>query len=325
MKFVDMHCDTLMKLFYHDDKEMMNTEYTSVNFERMKRGNQLAQFFAIFIPPRAEFDEKGFSNISDDEYINSLKGILDYNVDKHSDIIAHAYTYEDILTNEKNGKMSSILAIEEGRSVDGKLEKIKKYYDMGVRSLTLTWNFENCFGYPNSFDESLRAKGLKSFGKEAIQYMQELGMLVDVSHLSDGGIFDCLDILDKPFVATHSNARSKTFHPRNLTDDMIRRMGEKGCVSGINFCPAFTTNTDDETKGLAKDYARHARYMADKGGIEFVGLGTDFDGIGGDLELKYSDQMYILENALREVGFSESDMEKIFYKNVLRLLKDSIK
>lgn len=326
MKFIDMHCDTLSKLYFKHDDNLLNNDYTSVTLDRMKKAGQLAQFFAIWIPPRSEFEEEGFADVSDSKYVEDLKIILDENVKKNSDRIEHAYNLDDILKNEKNGKMSAILAVEDGRNIKGDLNRIKEYYDMGVRSLTLIWNNDNCFGFPNSADAEENARGLTHFGKEAIQYMQELGMLVDVSHLSDGGIFDCLDILDKPFVATHSNARSLTGHQRNLTDEMIKQMGKKGCISGVNFLPYFASlSKDDENRGLAINYAKHAKHMADKGGIEFVALGTDFDGIKGELEIKYSDDMYKLEYALKEVGFKSSEIEMMFYKNVERVFKDSVK
>src|SRR5699024_7042079 len=110
------------------------------------------------------------------------------------------------------------------------LRRLHEFYDAGVRLITLTWNYENAAGYPNSRDSSVMRKGLKPFGKVLIEEMNDLGMIIDVSHLSDGGFWDVARRSKKPFIASHSNARAVTSHPRNLTDEMIRAIAEKGGV-----------------------------------------------------------------------------------------------
>lgn len=324
MKYIDMHCDTLSVVARHEGKggDMYDIPYTAIDFKRMKEGQALAQFFAIFTPPREFMEKDGMENWSDDEYVETLSASLHRNVEKYHDIIAMAYNAEDILNNEKSGKMSAVLTMEEGRMVDGSLEKLKHYYDMGVRALSLTWNYANCFGSPNSKDETIMNTGLTPFGKEAVVYMQELGMLVDVSHLSDGGFWDCIHILKKPFVATHSDSRSVQYHSRNLTDEMIRALADKGGVSGINFCPMFLNGKDDSK---VADMARHARHMANVGGMDFVALGSDLDGIRGDLEIDSCEKIQLLVDALKKEKFTEAEIEKIFYKNVLRVMKDAMK
>lgn len=149
-----------------------------------------------------------------------------------------------------------MLTVEDGRMVNGSFDRLEQLAKTGVRAIALTWNFENCFGAPNSRDPKIMSKGLSAFGKEAIEAMNELGILVDVSHLSDGGFYDVAKISKKPFVATHSDCRALAAHPRNLTDDMIRLLAQKGGVSGINFAPAFL----DDTQG--KQYKPHKRYGA---------------------------------------------------------------
>lgn len=168
--------------------------------------------------------------------------------------------------------------------------------------------------------------GLKPFGKEAVVYMQqELGMLVDVSHLSDGGFYDVAALCQKPFIASHSNARALSPHPRNLSDKMLGILGEKGGVAGLNFYGCFLNEDIRCDRSRAKRIAQHARYMADKGGVECVGLGSDFDGIDGNMELTGCEKMPLLWDALKEEGFHESEIEKIAHQNVLRVIGEAMK
>lgn len=186
MGFIDMHCDTLMMAKFKNTGLYDNKE-TAVDFKRMKEAGALAQFFAIFMPDKETYDIFQVKQMPDQEYFDALYALFLAQMKEHRDIIARSYTAKDVLDNEKKGLMSAVLTMEDGRMVNGDFEKLEDFYDLGVRALTLTWNYENCFGFPNSRDAAVMEKGLKPFGKEAIEFMNELGILVDVSHLSDGG------------------------------------------------------------------------------------------------------------------------------------------
>lgn len=327
MKFIDMHCDTLAVLLFRDKEkaDLFDSKIISVDFKRMLAGDQLAQFFAIYLMPHAAFKMLGAEDMPDEEYIAALRKYLLDNVDKHSDIIAMAYNGDDVEKNRARGLMSAVLTMEDGRAVDGKLDNVKRFYDMGIRALSLTWNASNCFGAPNSADPQVMKTGLTPFGKDAVAYMQELGMLVDVSHLSEGGFYDVAAICKKPFVATHSNSIALCPHQRNLTDDQIRILGNTGSVTGINFGPEFL-NMDISCKdSTAAVMAKHARHIANVGGIDCVGLGSDFDGVEGNLEINDCSKMQILIDSLKAEGFTENEIEKIFYRNTLRVMKESMK
>ena len=138
------------------------------------------------------------------------------------------------------------------------------------------------------------------------------GMIVDVSHLSDGGFYDVAGLLKGPFVASHSNSRSLCPHPRNLTDDMLRILGEHGGLAGLNFCPRFLR--PDQNASEIDDMVRHIRHMVNEAGLEAVGLGSDLDGISGDLEISNIRQIPLLERALKKSGFPESAIEKVFWE-----------
>lgn len=327
MQFIDMHCDSLMRLFFEDreNANLYDSKKVSVDFVRMKKGQQLAQFFGVFVPPQAGYQKLGVEPVSDEEYITTCRNYLLDNVAKHEDIIRMAYSGQDIEKNSAEGRMSAVLTMEDGKAVDGKLENLKRYYEMGFRAITLTWNFSNCFGTPCSKEAAVMKEGLTDFGKEAVSYMQELGIIVDVSHLSEGGFYDVADICKRPFVATHSNCIALGPHPRNLTDAQIRVLGCLGGVTGINFSPEFLNEDIESNESTVERMAKHARHIADVGGVECVGLGSDLDGIRGNLEISDCSKVQLLVDGLKKEGFMESEIEKIFYTNVLRVMKDCIK
>lgn len=327
MEFIDMHCDSLSVLLLKDaaNADLYHAKETMVDFERMKNGGQLAQFFAVFLPAPGMLDRFGLQPISDEEYIQTLRSYLLKNVEAHSDLIQMAYNADDLQSNKKQGKMSAVLSMEDGRAVKGNLENVKRIYDMGFRAISLTWNMPNCFGAPNSTDPEIMRAGLTEFGQEAVAYMQELGILVDVSHLSEGGFYDVARICKKPFVATHSNSRAICPHSRNLTDDQLRVLGEAGGVAGLNFGPEFLNRDIQCKNSTAELIAKHARHMADAGGVACVGLGSDFDGIEGDLEISDCSKVCLLEDAFKKEGFSSSEIEKIFHQNVVRVMKEAMR
>lgn len=325
MKYIDMHCDTLyqhMERKFKDD--LFDCKKDCIDIKRLKEGNAQAQFFAMFTTEGGDpvFNDYDFS-IADGQ-VNDMVNFLDENIKKNNNIISYGKSYEDIIENEKNNKISAIFTIEGGHMIDNNLEKIKKYYDMGVRLITLTWNFENSLAYPNSKNMEKNKKGLKKFGKEAVEYMKELGIIVDVSHLSDGGFFDVADIMKSPFVASHSNSRTITNHQRNLTDDMIKKIANNGGISGINFASDFLNERKDNFSSL-EDIVKHLNYMKNKGGENFVAIGTDFDGIENDVEINSCDKMYLLEDRLIKSGWNYSQVEKLFYKNIKRVMRDCFK
>lgn len=253
----------------------------------------------------------------------------------NSDLVAQARTGAEIRSNLKAGKLSALLSIEEGGCCMGSLDHLKTLYDAGARMMTLTWNYENELASPNhpckeryfSFDPQRDQEdhGLKARGIEFVEAMGEMGMLVDVSHLSDAGFYDVCSILKGPFVASHSNARAICGCSRNLTDDMIRLLSEHGGVMGLNFCPEFLEPKDQDPRQTLDAIAAHARHIINVGGRECIGIGTDFDGIGGLLDYGTADRMGALAEGLSEKGFTQEEIEGIFYKNVLRVYDDVLR
>lgn len=318
MHYIDLHCDTLL-LFSRPDApaDGLYENDRSVDLVRMKEADCGAQFFATFMP-----HPDWMHGLSDEQFRQKLYAGLMTAITRHSDLISFAKDFHDYETNRREGRMSAFLTFEDGRMIDGKFENLQRFYTLGYRLITLTWNFANCFGYPNSQDSEIMEKGLTSFGKEAIQQMNQLGMIVDVSHLSDGGFWDVADISKKPFIASHSCCRALTPHTRNLTDPMIRRLAESGGIIGVNFAPEFVGYGIHDKVSSVKRICDHVQHMADVGGTDIIALGSDFDGIGGELEVAYPTDFTKLYDELTRRGFTAADIEKFSHGNAERILKD---
>lgn len=264
--------------------------------------------------------------------ISCLVQVFKEEVAANSDLISQVTNAKEILANDKAGRMSALLSVEEGGCCKGSLEHLKELYDAGARMMTLTWNYENELASPNHPDKehyfafrSVNDHGLKKRGVEFVEAMQDMGMLVDVSHLSDAGFYDVCRIVKGPFVASHSNARAVCGCGRNLTDDMIRKLAEHGGVTGLNFCPEFLEPKDKDPRQSLSAIAAHARHIMNVGGRECLGLGSDFDGISGLLDYGTADTLPLLAEGLEKEGFSQEEIESIFYKNVLRVYNEVLK
>ena len=327
-----MHCDTIERLYLSHSKGKTNESLLENSFQvdlkKMEKGEYLLQNFAMFVPLSAVEDPFKTAMEMVDLYYCELG--------KNSSFIAPVFSFQDILTNQANGKMSALLTIEEGETVLGKLSYLRDFYRLGVRMIALTWNFKNQIGYPNMHPEcektgegmELRTEnGLTPFGIEMIQEMERLGMIVDVSHLSDGGFWDVYHHTSKPFVASHSNVASVQNVCRNLTDEMVRALGERGGVCGLNYCMDFLTweAKKMDTDQLLAVMAEHVRHAADVGGVEVCALGGDMDGIEPNPAIPDVSFVQRLIPALKKKGFHESEIEKIFSGNVLRVYRDILK
>lgn len=317
MRLIDMHCDTLWLMSREKDiKLKKNDGY--VDIEKMKAAGSLAQFFACFIHIDAiEGDDrwnKGYQ-LALDMIARGKREFADCSED-----IALACNCDELMQNYESGRMSAFLTIEEGGILSGDITRLNRLYEEGVRLITLTWNHENCIGFPNSRDVTIMQEGLKPFGIEVVERMNELGMLIDVSHLSDGGFWDVLKHSKKPIVASHSNARTLCPHPRNLSDDMIKALANKGGIAGVNFYPYFLNKNGKVT---AEDIASHIEYIYRKGGEDVVTIGTDFDGFDeGKLGLTHIGEMGKVYDAVKRRGFTERQMEKFWSQNAMRVMKE---
>lgn len=340
MGYIDLHCDALLHFFTEDKFDLFSSELSSVDFLRLHQAGAMAQCFAIYQPTSDELLSKG---MDEDEYIPYIYQKFIQSLSGRESIVAQAVSSRDIIDNHQKGIVSAILTLEDGRSINGKIQKLAEYKDMGIRMITLTWFQKNCFGSPSSDNAELMNAGLTSFGIEAIEKMNELGMVIDASHLSDGGFWDLIHFSKKPFVASHSNCRDLVPHFRNLSDEMIKALANKGGVMGLNFCHFFLRDFSQDMNissnmineilfqhkktnwvSSVEDMVRHVLHAYKIGGEDVLSIGTDFDGIAKEnLEIDSPLQMEKLFTALKKAGLPGTVIEKLMYRNALRVFAET--
>jgi Zn-dependent dipeptidase, microsomal dipeptidase homolog len=291
-----------------------------LDLESMVEAGALAQIFAIYLPSGQDALKEG---IQLDPYslFHEIYKLYQHELSQNRDLILPALSYQDIISNRRAHRMSAILSIEDCQLLDGNLKRLRELYEKGVRLITLLWNKENCIGYPNSSREELHQKGLKPFGIEVVRQMNKLGMIIDVSHMSEGGFYDVVKYSEKPFVASHSCARALCDNQRNLSDHQLKCIAGTGGVVGVNYNSEFLRK--NSTRTTIEDIVRHIDYMISIMGSDCVALGSDFDGVECDLEPSDYSQYGNLISEL-EKKFSDDVVEKICYKNVLRIIQECL-
>lgn len=329
---IDMHCDTISGILLAksrgEDVALRENEM-SVDLMKLQKGGYMCQNFALF----THLDSVRKKGEGAFDHALALSDTLDAQLALNPDLILPALSGSDLEKNFADGFLSGLKTIEEGAVYEGKVENLQKLYDRGVRMSTLTWNFENELAFPNKMnvDENgtLHAEpdtenGLKEAGFEMVKAMEEMGVIIDVSHLNDAGIFDIFRTVrkDTPVIASHSNARAVCNVPRNLTDEMLRLIAAHGGICGINFAYDFISEEKSETQLTTIDgMIAHMKYIQNVAGIDIIGLGSDFDGIGNPVEVRNASGMQQIADAMSLAGFSVDEIEKVFYKNALRVYK----
>ena len=305
---IDLHCDTIMQLLDHPDSGDLYRNTWKIDIEKLQKAHSKVQDFALFI-------NLGDTNDPYGRY-EEMRNLCTTQIHLYGEHIQHVLSYQDVESVYKSGKIGALMSIEEGGVLGGDLDKLKQAYQDGVRLITLTWNYPNGLGEPHCGEQH---KKLTPKGIEFVEAMQDLGIIVDCSHLNDAGTEQLGDILDVPFIASHSNAREVTAHTRNLPDNLIKLIANKGGVIGLNFAQSFLGTSPFSR---IEDIVKHGLYLINKGGVDVVALGTDFDGIKPDTEIKDASEMYRLYDAFKEAGLSVDQCEKLFWKNADRLLKE---
>ena len=305
---IDLHCDTIMQLLDHPDSGDLYRNTWKIDIEKLQKAHSKVQDFALFI-------NLGDTNDPYGRY-EEMRNLCTTQIHLYGEHIQHVLSYQDVESVYKSGKIGALMSIEEGGVLGGDLDKLKQAYQDGVRLITLTWNYPNGLGEPHCGEQH---KKLTPKGIEFVEAMQDLGIIVDSSHLNDAGTEQLGDILDVPFIASHSNAREVTAHTRNLPDNLIKLIANKGGVIGLNFAQSFLGTSP---VSRIEDIVKHGLYLINKGGVDVVALGTDFDGIKPNTEIKDASEMYRLYDSFKEAGLSVDQCEKLFWKNADRLLKE---
>ena len=305
---IDLHCDTIMQLLDHPDSGDLYRNTWKIDIEKLQKAHSKVQDFALFV-------NLGKTNDPYGRY-EEMRNLCTTQIHLYGEHIQHVLSYQDVESVYESGKIGALMSIEEGGVLGGDLDKLKQAYQDGVRLITLTWNYPNGLGEPHCGEQH---KKLTPKGIEFVEAMQDLGIIVDCSHLNDAGTEQLGDILDVPFVASHSNAREVTAHTRNLPDNLIKLIANKGGVIGLNFAQSFLGISP---VSRIEDIVKHGLYLINKGGEDVVALGTDFDGIKPNTEIKDASEMYRLYDAFKEAGLSVEQCEKLLWKNADRLLKE---
>jgi len=332
----------------------IETDKGDFDYVRAKEGGLDAPFMSIYIPSKYQQENDGGAKELADTLINMVTGIIE----AHPKHFAHGRSPDEVEANFKNGLMSLPMGMENGAPLYT-LEDVKYYHSRGIRYVTLTHGKNNLI-CDSSYDEERKWNGLSPYGKEVVAEMNRVGIMVDISHVSDEAFYQVVEIAKAPLIASHSSCRKFTpGFERNMDDDMIKKLGENGGVIQINFGSSFLNaefgkrrnelrdelNTLLEEKGLSEDdedakavieqfrkdnpilyadvetVADHIDHVVELAGIDHVGIGSDFDGVGDSLPtgLKDVSQYPNLIAALLARGYSEEDITKIGWGNVARV------
>jgi membrane dipeptidase len=234
-------------------------------------------------------------------------------------------TVKELRSAMDRGVLAAVAHMEGAEALTKDLNGLEVLYQAGLRSLGIVWSRPNVFGHgvPFTFPDSPDiGPGLTPAGKDLVRACNDMGILVDVSHLNEKGFWDVASLSKAPLVATHSAAHTLCASPRNLTDDQLKAIGESGGIVGVNFARGFVRKDGLEAKRTtAREIAKHVVYIAEKIGVDHVGLGSDFDGTVVPQDMKDVAGLPKLLDALRDLGVKGKDLKKVAHRNWIRVLK----
>ena len=355
---VDTHCDTPME-FSRSDFDLGEKHTTGcVDFPRMSEGGLHSEFFAVFIGqgPR---DDSSFT-LAHRKALDNFEAIHK-NVEKNSSMAKMAYSPDDAYRIFREGKIAAFIGLENGYPIGNDISRIKQYYDLGARYITLCHSKNNDICDSSTDSKGSENDGLSSFGSEVVKEMNRLGIMVDVSHISDKSFFDVLKTTKAPVIASHSSCRALCENPRNLNDDMLLALKENGGVIQIcilsNYVKIPEPNPEldarlgevrnkfgdynalsdeaqkqmrDEYRAIQKKYQKlatvtdvvdHIDHVVQVIGVDYVGIGTDFDGGGGVDGCRTVAEMKNITIELLRRGYKKADIEKIWGGNIMRVFR----
>ncbi len=350
---IDAHIDTLQRVLIENADIGRRSATGHVDIPRLREGCMHAPFFALYVPTYYKGAEAVRRTLD-------LRDAMQRVLDTYPQEIELATTASDIERIVAAGKIAAFLSVEGGHQIDNDLAVLRIYYQLGVRAMTLTHFRSN--DWADASTDSPRHNGLTDFGRQVIREMNRLGMIVDVSHVSDKTFYDTLAVSIKPVIASHSACRALSDIPRNMTDDMLRALAKNGGVVGINFGSGFlnqksaealkksissmtaaepdlagkplddysreqhTKDAQDvshEPRASIEDLVTNIDHAAKVAGIDHVGIGTDYDGVSSvPVGLEDVSRMPNLTAALLRRGYTEPDIKKILGGNFLRVIRE---
>lgn len=356
---VDTHADAPINMmkegFDIAQKHNFDEDGTQIDFPRMKEGGMDAMFFAVYLGQGKRTPE---GNAEAKEKALKIFEKIHEAVKKNPEVAELAVSAKDGYRIEKAGKRAVFIGMENGWPVGTELANLKLYYDLGLRYITLSHSFNNDICDSSSDPEGAEFNGLSKFGEEVVKEMNRLGIIIDISHVSDSTFYDVIRLSKAPVFASHSSCRALCNHWRNMTDDMIRTMAKNGGVIQINFVPDFlkkpneqhavsikelrmkmmrAETTADEQKQIeqelkklkekykadiptVKEAVDHIEHVIKLVGIDHVGIGMDMDGGGQLQECKDVSEIKNITIELLRRGYSAKDIKKIWGGNTMRVL-----
>ena len=307
---LDSHCDTPM--FFPQDVDFgSRDERLLVDLHKMTEGHQDATIMVAYLPQSlATSQPKGCRQFADNIF-DKIEEIAC----QHKEHIAIAKDYMELVSHKETGRKSIMLGIENGIALEGDLKNLKHFADRGIVYMTLCHNGDN--DICDSAKGNNTHNGVSDFGKKVIREMNNLGIMVDLSHASEKSFYDALEISQQPIVCSHSSCRALCDHPRNLTDDQMRALAKKGGIMQITLYTGFLRSDGEATM---EDVMAHLEHAIEVMGIDHVGIGTDFDGDGGVRGLANASELLNLTRQLMARGYSDDDIQKIWGGNFLQLM-----
>lgn len=352
---VDSHNDTIQRVLIEGIDLGKRQPDGSVDLPRLREGGMHVPFFALWVPPYYHGAESVRRTL---DLRDAMQGVLD----KYPDQIELATSARDIERVVSQNKIAAVLTIEGGHQIDDDLRVLRMYRRMGILSMTLT-HFRNNDWADSSTDKP-EHNGLTEFGKQVVREMNAIGMIVDISHVSDKTFYDAIAVSTKPVIASHSSCFNQSDVPRNMKDDMFRALAKNGGVVGVNFGSSFLNQKDAEDlkqriaqhnamepnltgteldayaakddAGMDKahlktgaatveDAAACIDHIVKLAGIDHVGIGSDFDGVQSvPMGLEDTSKMPALTEALLKRGYMEGDIQKIMGGNFLRVIQEVV-
>jgi len=330
--------------------DLRGTTKGMTDLARLAEGRVGGQFWSIYVP--GEIKDSGFARVQLEEFDIARRMITRY-----PDRLALALTADDIVRAKKQKKIASLLGMEGGHAIENSLGALRAYYDLGARYMTLTHNVT--LDWADAALGEQKHGGLTRFGREVVREMNRLGMLVDLSHVAPSVMSDALDVSEAPVIFSHSSARALVDHPRNVPDSILARLPKNGGVVMVTFVPGFVSDEvrlaeaeadsvqgelqravsdtaerrqqwrawrsahpmPNATLAQVADHVEHVRKIA---GVDHVGIGSDFDGIGrGPEGLEDVSKFPLLFAELMRRGWSDADLKKLAGENVLRALRQA--
>ena len=342
---IDTHIDVPYRLHKDWEDVSVATARGEFDYPRAQQGGLNAPFMSIYIP--ASYERSGGGYQLANELIDSMEALVGRAPDK----FAMAHDSKDVLTQFGSGKVSLALGMENGTPIEGKLENLTHFYNRGIRYITLAHSESNHIS-DSSYDIRRKWHGLSPFGKELVVAMNNIGMMIDISHVSDDAFYQAVELSKVPVIASHSSLRKYTpGFERNMDDEMIKALAKNGGVVQINFGSSFVTAMANQYGALRKAAAKqagvednaafelefrkrhpypfatidtvldHIDHVVKLVGIDYVGIGSDYDGVGDSLPVGLKDVSTYpnLIDGLQKRGYSEQDIAKILSGNFLRV------